>query len=254
MSDETQHSLEVEHGYDTFYKYPEQLDSDEKAINSLSNQLYPTGRAFNQSENGTFSKINEALNLSFVRVLKDSKSFINSLFPDNDEFTEEDASLWEYRLGLIDSSNTSLDLRKKSIRRKMGFPNGIQPRQNPNFIESQLRLAGFDVYVHENSKPYKTPSDLVTVSASNSQHGGDSQHGGGYSHGGGNFAVIANSLDEFETYSIGGESNLWATFFIGGKVLGESASVPLNRLKEFKETVIKLKPAHTVAFIFINFV
>ena len=44
------------------------------------------------------------------------------------------------------------------------------------------------------------------------------------------------------------------TFFIGGAVLGESAIIPSDRQEEFRETVLKLKPAHLIAFTFVNYI
>ena len=65
---------------------------------------------------------------------------------------------------------------------------------------------------------------------------------------------IANDVNE-ENYSIGGNENLYATFFIASPVsLLEKGTVSNNRKKEFKELVLKLKPAHLVAFTFINYI
>ena len=107
------------------------------------------------------------------------------------------------------------------------------------------------MYIHENVPPYQSPFDVLSGSLNEIQHGGITQHGDSTQHGGDNFELIANSIEEVESYSTGGI--LWPTFFIGGPNLGDVASVPRNRLREFKETVIKLKPAHTVAFTFINY-
>jgi hypothetical protein len=134
----------------------------------------------------------------------------------------------------------------------MSYPRGIEARQNKLFIENQLRLAGFDVYVHENLPPYQTPDEIVSLSLELTQHGSGTQHGGGTQHGYINYDVIANEAIVNESFGVG--SNLWATFFIGGENLGEMATIPINRLIEFKELVLKLKPAHTVAYTFINFV
>ncbi|AGF91161.1 hypothetical protein CHPG_00009 [Cellulophaga phage phi3:1] len=75
-----------------------------------------------------------------------------------------------------------------------------------------MQLVGFDVYVHENTFPYKLPSELANLQLKEVQHGGGTQHGAGTQHGGDSFDIIANSIDEVESYAIGEES-LWATFF-----------------------------------------
>lgn len=259
-NDSTQHGETTPFGFSTPHRFPTNAGENLTDIFSgLARQLYPTGRAWWMQNNGVFDRFHKSINVSFVRIVNDSEATLDSLFPDNDNFDERDAALWEYRLGLVTNLELSLDVRKQAILRKMAYPNNIKARQNPLFIENQLRLAGFDVYVHENrffeggEWVYKTPGDIISLSLSNSQHGGDSQHGGGFQHGSSSFDVIANEAVVNESYSVGSE-NLWATFFIGGETLGEMADIPQNRLIEFKELVLKLKPAHTVAFIFLNYV
>lgn len=243
----TPHGLGVPHRYPTV-----QGENLTDIMAGLARQLYPTGRAWWMQNNGVFDNLHKAINRSFIRVLNDSDLTIDSCFPDNDNFDSNDATLWEYRLGLTTNTSISLGLRKDAILRKMAYPKGIEARQNKLFIENQLRLAGFDVYVHENLPPYQTPAEIVALSLELTQHGGGTQHGLGTQHGYVNFDVIANEAIVVESFSVG--SNLWSTFFICGENLGEMASVPSTRLVEFKELVLKLKPAHTVCFTFINFV
>lgn len=250
----TVHGLGVPHGLGTPHRYPTaQGENLTDIMSGLARQLYPTGRAWWMQNNGVFDNLHKAINRSFIRVLNDSDLTIDSCFPDNENFDVNDATLWEYRLGLITNTSLSLELRKDAILRKMAYPKGIEARQNKLFIESQLRLAGFDVYVHENLPPYQTPDEIVALSLELTQHGGNTQHGIGTQHGYVSFDVIANEAIVKETFSVGSE-NLWSTFFIGGENLGDMAIVPSNRLIEFKELVLKLKPAHTVCFTFINFV
>lgn len=257
MSEKTVHRQSTPHGFSTPHKYPSEVGNELDVLNDLSIQLYPTGRAWYRPENGTWEGFHEAINRSFSRIIKDGRSLIETNFPDNEDFTADDAALWEFRLGLITNTETDLETRKTAIRRKLGHPNNVEARQHPLFIQSQLQLAGFDVFVHENTIPYQNPADIAAISLLELQHGGigvdEVQHGNSTQHGGESFDVIANSIEEVETFAVG-EDNLWATFFIGGEILGELATVPYSRLREFKELVIKLKPAHTVAFSFITYI
>lgn len=257
MGDNTVHKTSTPHGFSTPHKYPSEVGDQIDILNDLSIQLYPTGRAWYRPEGGIWENFHEAVNRSFSRLIDDGRSLINTNLPDNSDFTEEDAELWEYRLGLITNDTLDLETRKTAIRRKLGHPNNVKARQHPLFIESQLQLAGFNVFVHENTQPYQSPSDITAISLPELQHGGigpeETQHGNSTQHGGQSFNVIANSINEIETFAVG-DDNLWATFFIGGEILGDFAEVPYNRLREFKELVIKLKPAHTVAFTFINYI
>ena len=253
MSTRTQHGYNTEHGYRTPHKHPSNNVTIVDKLNDLSVQLYPTGRAWYMPEGGVFESFHEVINLSFARLLQEANLLIDKTLPDNDNFDEDDAALWEYRLGLITNTSVDLETRKSAIKRKLGHPNNIKARQHPLFIEHQLQLAGFDVYVHENTPPYQNPFDVLSLSVNEVQHGGPTQHGNGTFHGGDGFDVIANSILPLEQYAIGGDEYLWSTFFLGGPNLGDIATVPANRLREFKELVIKLKPAHTVAFTFINY-
>ena len=253
MDSNTTHKTTTPHGYNTPHKYPNSVATELDILNELSIQLYPTGRAWYRKELGAWENFHSAINRSFNRLINDGRSLIDGTFPDNENFTSSDATLWEYRLGLITNESTDLEIRKQNIKRKLGHPNNIEARQDVVFIESQLQLAGFNVFVYENTIPYKTPSEIAGIGVSDFLHGGDSQHGNNSQHGGESFNVIANSLAEIESFAVGND-NLWATFFIGGATLGTSANVPYSRLKEFKELVLKLKPAHTVAFSFINYI
>ena len=86
----------------------------------------------------------------------------------------------------------------------------------------------------------------------NTQHGWPTQHGP-TQHGKGVFDVIANTI-ETESYNIGGNQNLWSTFFIASKDgLTKAGIIELSRKREFKELILKLKPAHLVAFCLISY-
>jgi len=255
----TVHGTGTPHGFQTPHRFPVDPNVDLSFIMSdLANRLYPTGRAFNMPKGGVMDSFHSAVNVSFIRVLNDSMSTINSVLPDNNDFNEDDCSLWEYRYGLVTNQTIDIVERRKAIFRKMSRGRNVKARQHKNYIEYQLREAGFDVYVHENGfiemgvKVYKTPEEITLTSPLDIQHGGVLQHGLGAQHGSAGSAVIANSAEPNESYSVGG--NLWATFFIGGATLGDVADVPANREYEFRELVLKLKPAHLVAFTFLNFV
>lgn len=249
----TVHGLGTPYGVNTPHKFPERPNIDlSEVFADLALQLYPTGRAFQFKKNGVWDNLHNAINKSMITLVEDSYLTIDSLFPDNVNFTINDAELWEYRLGLISNNDLTLEVRKQAIFRKMAYPGNAKARQHPSFIQDQLQKAGFDVYVHENTPPYKTPGDILLTVLNASQYGGDSQYGGSFQYGSGSYSVIANSSATNEEYAVGG--NIWASFFIGGEVLGETAQVPQTRLTEFKELVLKLKPAHTVAYTFITYV
>jgi len=252
----TQFGFGTPHGFNTPHRFPIPDNLVEEDLDflflNLASQLYPTGRAFYINENSNKEKLHNAINDSFVRLLEQARLVIDKNIPDNENFVEEDALLWEQRLGLFPNPPVSIEVRRNLIARKLAYPSGVQPRLSREFIESQLRASGFDVRVYPNrfeNGETKTPNEVLGMGLTEVQHGGDSQHG--IQHGATGFQVIANSLER-ETFSVG--ENLEHTFFISGGTIESRASVPANREREFRELVLKLKPARSVVFPLINFV
>ena len=77
---------------------------------------------------------------------------------------------------------------------------------------------------------------------------GQCSYGGNYNNKVMNY--IEPSLDLLQSQGI----NFRASFFIGGDPVGTFADVDATRETEFRQLILKLKPAHTVAFLFINYV
>jgi hypothetical protein len=256
----TVHGIKTPHGFKTPHKFPVSGIANLAGIMSdLASQLYPTGRAWYMNKGGVLDRFHLAFNVSFIRLINDAKATIDSSFPDNTNFSADDCALWEYRFGIVTNPALSLPERRAALLRRMGRGRNVPARQHKNYIQYQLQIAGFNVFVHENGfieggvKVYKNPNDIIAGGSGVVQHGGTSQHGIGMQHGGGSAQVIANSYKPNEPYSVA-DDKLWATFFIGGEILGEMAEVPAKRQEEFRELVLKLKPAHLVAFTFINYV
>lgn len=230
-------------------------------IKKLTKQLYPTGRAFKMPTGGVFDKLVDGLNESEARAWSDANAILNSILPDNNNFTADDATDWERRLGLITSSGVSLADRKASILRKYNHPGDIKARQHYLFLQRQLRAAGFDVYVHENRFAYGdgsyytvSPLDLdpswpiVSIQHSQFVQHGDIQHGGSL----GRKVVNFIQDEQDDPFEIGNSFRF--TFFVGGAYLGDYANVPIARKNEFRQIILMTKPVQTVGFLFINFV
>jgi len=224
-------------------------------IKALSRSLYPRALAFRGPADGWREALHAGLAVSEARAYGDALAILDSVLPDNPNFTADDATDWERRLGMIPSTASLAD-RMAAIRRKMNHPGGIKARQHYLYIEGQLQAAGFNVWVHENrfwnGTSYDTQDPVTVFGGSgllDNQHGdwqhGDIQHGGKWKD------IIANHIDlqRDQTFSTG--SSLRATFFICGQTLGTPAYIPANRLAEFRQLVLKLKPVQCVAFNFI---
>jgi len=221
----------------------------------LSRQLFPTGRAWWIRKDGVFEQLLQGLSLSEQEVLDTAKTLMYSILPDNDDFTADDATNWERALGLFYQPYLSLADRKEIILRKMQHPGNIPARQHYLYLQGQLRAAGFDVYVHENIDT----SGFSTVILNNpvfSNYGIVKYGEALYGHVGisGMTKVVNNTVQEKDdSFIVGDDTNMRATFFVGDSTFPDFAGVPLNRRKEFRELILKIKPAQTVGFLLINY-
>ena len=227
---------------------------------ALTRQLYPTGRAFKMMLGGDRYKLHAALALSEERAWLASVSILNSAIPDNADFTAEDASAWERRLGLITNPDVPLADRKLAIIRKMNHPGTSVARQSPEFLQKELRAAGFDVYVYRNKFSdgmggYITKDPLTVTGGSGGtvrQHGqfqhGQAQHGSAFTN------IVVNHIDEEKDAIFDVGNNLRSTFYIGGTPIGTFANVDADRKAEFRQLILKVKPAQTVGYLIINYV
>ena len=246
-----------------------------ETIINLVRQLFPTGRAYGMNNDG--GKLIDATATGQTQLYNDIVSTLDSILPDNANFTADDATDWEVRLGMIVSPDLGLETRKSAIIRKMNHPGSIPARQSADYLEDQLHLAGFDdgVYVHENINDW-TIEQILSITADN-QMGihqmGIHQMGNVYSfHEGlnkfqmGNAQMgthqmggvywedcIINHIDELKDkyFQIMDNSR---TFVICGSVFGEFGSVDEDRLAEFRQLVLKIKPVKSIAIVLINYI
>lgn len=230
-------------------------------IKAITKLLYPTGRAFRVKVSSDIAKLHDGLSVSENQALIDAISILDSALPDNSNFTTEDASAWERRLGLPQSVASLAD-RKLAIIRKMNHPGDIKARQHYLYMQGQLQAAGFNVYVYENRFPTyptgfttKTPAvfaltsyPMVQIQHTFLVQHGQVNHGSTY----GNKAAnrLEQALDNY--FNVG--ANFRSTFFIGGPYPGEFANVSLVRKDEFRQLIFKLKPAQTIGFLLINYI
>jgi hypothetical protein len=228
-------------------------------ILKLTKQLYPRGRVFKLFKDSDFEKLHIGLGLSEERAYNDALAILDSILPDNDDFTIDDTRDWERRLGLITNEAVPLIDRNLAILRKMNHPGTIPARQHFLYLEGQLQAAGFNVFVFENKFPdggggieTRTPGVVSGSSGTLVQHGpvnhGSTQHGKSF------FDKVVNSInpDIDKLFDVG--SDLRSTFFIGDDPVGDFADVDAEREAEFRQLILKIKPAQTVGFMFINYI
>ena len=69
------------------------------------------------------------------------------------------------------------------------------------------------------------------------------------------YTSVANYIDEtIDNINISDLENLRYTFFVGGSAFPDRASVPTERKNEFRQLLLKYKPAHTAGFLLIDYV
>lgn len=212
----------------------------------LTKQLYPIARAWIMRKNSTFEKIHEAFAYSESRAREAITGIFDSLIPDNDNFNIDDAANWERALGIYNRSNVNLATRKDVIYRKMRHPGNVLGRQNYLYIQGQLQAAGFDCYVHENR--FGDPPEIYPFISAiyNLVIYGEVTYGfegGDFS----DFEPVANYVDETKDagYEPGNAQHQRYLFFIGGETFPDAAYIQEERRAEFRELILRLKPAHT---------
>jgi hypothetical protein len=246
------------------------------------------GNAFIQTSGEEASPSKRLVNAflkSIERYYADLLSLLDQTIADNENFDETDASNWERVYGLLPGTLT-LDERKTQILNRQSYPNGIIERSTAEFIQSELQRNGFDVYVQENRFEdgaggwvVEDPDAAATnpVQMGLGEMGVD-EMGGDIA--GLDYTICANYIDEaldatyFDTVfsqnemgvgemgvsemstfsAMTRDEELRFTFFIGGESYPSEASVPISRKNEFRHLILKLKQAHNIAFLYINYI
>ena len=226
----------------------------------LTKRLYSTGRAFRVPEGGVLEQLHITLNKSEEAAYSDAIGILDTILPDNDNFTEEDALDWEERLGIVIRPDVPLEDRKAAILRKMNHPGDKLERAHYLFIQKQLQLAGFKVWVYENRFPLS--GGFITKSLArfveqhyNPQFTGQFQHGQiqhGQSQLFNAFEKVVNFLSNEEDENVD-VVNGRQTFFIGGDEPGKWANVLPSRETEFRKTILQLKPVESAALLAIKY-
>ena len=199
-------------------------------------QLYPNGHAFNVSDNTNRAKIHNSTNVVYNDYLDQSKSLVNGALA-KDGISEEEISFLENIYGVYFVDGLTIEERLNRVRLRMTYPNGIVNRSSAAWIEHVLMSFGFDVRIIENTGEIPPQPAILSRTQYGTTNYGINNNLNGFK-----YNVIANSMFENEIYSFGGK--LWATFFIN-----IITPIEPERINEFRELVLKLKPAHLCAIV-----
>jgi hypothetical protein len=253
--------------------------STSEKFRKLNQQLYPTGGAFGVKEGGVRDNHDTALMISEVEMYEYQLEILDELLPDNPNFNDQYAANWELRLGMITNPPVSLADRMAAIIRKMNHPGDISARQSWDFLQDQLQLAGFDVYVHDNTTALSInqvlAQNLVNVGNFGNNNFGTFNWGSVYTTYSQYFSIENWGQHNFGTFNFGQQINYlqkvvnkidwqkdsmvqitdwYKVFYIGGPNLGDFATVDVNRREEFRQLILKLKRATNAGFLLINYI
>lgn len=225
----------------------------------MSKALVPTGRAFRIGWRSNKEKLFRAFAKTQNQFFNDAMSTLDSIIPDNDNFTAQDASDGERRWGLVNGSAVPLSDRKMAIRRKMASPGTNPAKAHFLWLQTQLQAAGFGVYVYENVFPaYPSGWTRVWPGIINGAVVSETQQGqfeqGGSQQGGYINSLVANSIYNAEDISFQFGQDYGGVFFIGGTPLGTYANVLAVREIEFRQLILGLKQQGLSAVLFINYI
>lgn len=220
-------------------------------LKKIANTLYPTGSAFSVKKGSSRESLHNSIDYTLNGYFNVKDSFLNGLYPDNENITEQEVEFLSYIYGLDYPSGLDFQQKKELLLEKINNSKATNHKQSAIYIEKILNDYGFDVMVTENLN-WDIPSDLMTVKQV--QHGFNIQHGFGIQMGMESLPVIANSQNPNEPYFYH-SNNSWATFFITGKNgLDEDIPVSNEDIVYFRQLVLRLKPAHVVAILKTSYI
>ena len=292
-----------------------------KQVVQAYQRLFPTGRAWNSvkdaygdgepdvfvdgeldpfidgqgneftSGGGIASNNNSATVLAklgiFDRVYSDVNALLDQKYPDNANFNEDDVTNWERIFGIVPSQGATFEERKEVVYARYRYPNGIQERGHYKFIQDQLQLNGFDLYIHENRfNSVTSQSTLGQVRLGQARLGDfnaleDAFNGieppVGFTEYCANFIDPADDADIYTPSGgitsgsrLGGarlgiatlrnepgvnrQAQLRSMFFVGSETFISPVDIPAYRQDELRILLLKLKPAHSVGVLYINWV
>lgn len=237
-------------------------NTEDNAVQLLK-QLFPDGRAFKFFEGNAMDALIKAIANSKADVWNDALGVLDSILPDNENFTAEDAAIWVQRLGIYTTTGVDLEDQKKAIARKLNHPGIIKARQAADYLQASLQAAGFDVYVHENiyddgmggtvsKSPFEVFGDAIALAVLGAFSLGEAQLASNWLMG--NLSIIANHIEESEGASFGVATDYRNTFYISGSTITNPADVPEVRKTEFRQLILTLKPKHLIGFLYINYI
>lgn len=249
---------------------------DDNFIDGASNKFY-LSKEYKELVNGII-KVDASV---FFSMYEEAEAILDQMFPDNENFTEIDLENNERVYGIRPSSSLSIEEREQILINKMKNGRGVVERCHYSYLEEELRNNGFDVYVHENrflSEITGTRVGSASVGSAIVGHfsGGDgfivkelfpytelcsdyieAEKDAGIYNRQDRATVGSKTIGSIvlaDEFPFDRKSQLANTIMIGGETYPDFADVPQSRKREFRELILKTKPAHITAALYINYI
>lgn len=222
--------------------------------------LYPRSKAFRNICDNSFRKFCEGLGY----VPQDFQTYLEKIYGDRFAETTRELTAWEKQFGIVFAEQYSDNMRRKLLSSFWQINKGGQGK---DYLLQILQLISPDFQIVENL-PVRDPRDsnavYTAVNGNKKMVNGNKYAVNGYKIGDSDFipTVLKNDSESF--YELPSISDYWRNcFFICKSVIRNRYNVIMyveklqveEKWKNFLEyIVLKIKPAHTTAILFVEYI
>lgn len=225
---------------------PSEVVGAQCPYNNDINNAYSFSTVTNENISSVFGKLLFGLAGERVKAINSGIGILNQIIPDNEYYSADDATRAENLLGIYSEDSNTLENRKLSIYRKMQFPNNTKGRQHKSYLQHQLNQAGFNckIYEWDDVKNYV----ISTEHSTGTEHSSDTEH----------VSLLFPSYDQIIANFINPNqedeimltlSNVVNTFWISSADFNTPMNLPANRVTEFRNLILHIKPLYTIGLI-----
>jgi len=226
--------------------------------------LLPPGSLYTLDEQGDLYKLFEAIAENYTDIHEFLGNLANIRDPLKTQFLEE----LENELGFLPDFDLTEDERRQQLA--ASEYNRTENGGTSGNLETLLRNAGFDVYVHDNDPavdPALFPGDMVLNGPIFEMSPAYLAQCGGATTVCGNSSAVCGRFDTYNRneflFSLPIDPDTWPfVFFVGGLATRDGsgaltaiapADVPLQRKDQLRRFILQSKPEETWAILIINY-
>lgn len=221
--------------------------------------LLPNGQAWRTT---LVTKTLRLLLNGLASVHESIRDFADLVYLDLFPETTRELDRWEAQFGLVAASTEG------SRRQQLDGAWKATGGQSPSYLQTVVRAAGFDVYIHEwwyyvgPTRTTRNPRDYTSDPLLGTTQCGEALAQCGETHAVCNrflandtHYLVNRDLSQNAPPPVPTDPDRWPYFlYWGGEVFGTYADVPAARRAEFERLLLKLKPSHVWLVTLINYV